>query len=224
MQLLGWIGTTVVAALLGLVVTLLFQDRVAAALARLLARWSFGHGRGRDVAGSWFTWYTVLPERSTSTSAAASVGEVEEIRLRTVGDRVIGANERRSREYFVRGVLRDQTFLTGTWQDLSDGRYHHGGFQLCWPNNGRGMVGKFVGADSENHVNHGVWFWARRPDDLPGLATWAHDSCGYGFDKDAVLAGLARAGVGRAGPAPAPREGADGAPAPQHPDPGRGRR
>lgn len=58
-----------------------------------------------------------------------------------------------------------------------------GGFQLYWSDDGHGMVGKFVGKDSQNHINHGIWIWARDMDALSDLAYWAATAGGYEFDS-----------------------------------------
>jgi len=52
------------------------------------------------------------------------------------------------------------------------------------------MVGKFVGKDSRNHINHGVWLWARRAERLHDLASWAADAGGYEFDTQAFTEGI----------------------------------
>jgi hypothetical protein len=118
---------------------------------------------------------------------------IEIIRLRKIGKRVFGVTVASRRDYRISGIFQDGKYLTGTWRDSSKGRYHWGGFQLCWLDNGRGMVGKFVGKDSENHINHGIWLWTRDEANLPGLLAWASTRGGYSFDKDRMLKALRRA-------------------------------
>ncbi|WP_405808095.1 hypothetical protein OG729_24380 [Streptomyces sp. NBC_00210] len=86
-------------------------------------------------------------------------------------------------------TLKDATFLTGTWYDHSGERYQWGAFQLCWDDDGKGMIGKFTGKDSQNHINHGVWLWARQAEDLLRLAEIAHQQ-GYQFDLALFQAGI----------------------------------
>jgi hypothetical protein len=88
------------------------------------------------------------------------------------------------------GTLRDNSYFTGTWQDLSGDRYHWGAFQLWWHSKEeRGMVGKFVGKGSDNHIDHGIWLWARDERKLCDLADWAV-SKGYSLDTVSVRAEL----------------------------------
>jgi hypothetical protein len=126
----------------------------------------------------------------TSRSAAMPSGSVEIIRLKQVGTHVSGTNDLKSRNYLILAVLRDRCYLTGTWRDLSEGRYHWGGFQLWLLDNGRGMAGKFVGKDSKNHINHGIWLWAHTEQGLYELADWAASKGGYSFDLARFKHGL----------------------------------
>jgi hypothetical protein len=42
------------------------------------------------------------------------------------------------------------------------------------------MKGKFLGNDSNSHINHGVWIWAREAEQLLSLAEKMHHE-GYDF-------------------------------------------
>jgi hypothetical protein len=121
----------------------------------------------------------------TACSAAASCSPAV-----TVGKRVSGTNDLKSRDYLILAVLRDGCYLTGTRRDLSEGRYHWGGFQLWLLDNGRGMIGKFVGKDSHNHINRGIWLWAHDVQGLYTLADWAASKGGYSFDLSEFKQGL----------------------------------
>jgi hypothetical protein len=184
-----WIAGAVASAFIGLVFTVLFQDRLSIILVNVL-RGVWVGDRRRSISGDWFTYYAVVPDRATSSSAAEPSGSIEVIRLSQVGNRVAGVNTSRSRDYQILAVLRDDSYLTGTWRDFSEGRYHWGGFQLWWLDNGRGLVGKFVGKDSRNHINHGIWLWARKKDDLYRLADWTCSKGGYAFDISDFKSGL----------------------------------
>lgn len=90
------------------------------------------------------------------------------------------------------GTLQAEFYLTGTWRDLSEDGYHWGAFQLWWHPNARGMVGKFAGKGSDNHIDHGIWLWVRdsqKPDDkqrLYDLVNWAADKEKGGYLLDAA--------------------------------------
>jgi hypothetical protein len=179
MSLLIWTVGAIVSAFIGVLLTVLFQDRISEGLLRTMRGFSSDGGR-RTLAGEWYTFYCVSPERGTSPSASAAKGAVEIIRLRQVGSRVAGANSERTRNYTISAVLQADYCLTGTWRNFIDGRYNWGAFQLCWLDNGQGLVGKFAGKDSSNHINHGLWLWARTQDGLYSIANWTATIGGYG--------------------------------------------
>jgi hypothetical protein len=181
MQLLGWAASAIGSAIIGVVLAVLFQDRVADVAAQVLGPMA-SIGRGRRISGTWFTYWIVVPEATSSSSAKRPSPEIAVIQLRRVGSRVVGIDRHKRRRYVISATLRSGMFLTGTWHDTSNNRYQWGGFQICWDVEGTGMVGKFIGKDSRNHVNHGIWLWARNPNDLPALAEWSAKEGGYKFD------------------------------------------
>lgn len=189
MQWLAWSAGIVFSAFLGVVFTVLLQDQVSDMVARIL-RVIASPNRGRRISGEWFTYWGIVSEPGSSSSAARPSTEVASIRLRRVGERVIGSDRAKGNEYVISATLQAGQFLTGTWHDSSNGRYQWGGFQLCWGDDGSGMVGKFVGKDSQNHINHGIWLWARNVEDLPRLADWAATSGGYQFESALFIRAL----------------------------------
>lgn len=189
MTVLIWLAGALASAIIALLLTLLFQDNISVFLAKT-SRGFWSAAGNRSVTGRWYTYYATIPEEATSPTAAVPSGSVEVIRLRQIGNRVAGANEQKSRDYVIIGVLRNDSYLTGTWRDFSERRYHWGGFQLWWLDSGSGMVGKFIGKDSRNHINHGMWLWARSENGLYELADWAATRGGYGFDVVMFKCGL----------------------------------
>lgn len=189
MALLLWAIGIVAGAFIGLIFTTLLQDQIAIIFVRLLRGLWIYEGQ-RSISGSWYTYYAIIPDHATSASAKKPSGAIEVIRLRRVGSRVTGSNNRASRDYIILGVLRDGCYLTGTWRDLSADRYHWGGFQLWWLNDGAGMVGKFVGKDSKNHINHGIWLWSRAEYGLDNLVDWAADTGGYRINSEQLKSEL----------------------------------
>jgi len=189
MTYLLWVVGIIAGAFLGLVFTILMQDRISILIARALGG-LYIYDSSRSISGDWYTYYVVLADRTTSVSAKIPSKSIEIIRLRRVGSRVTGVNVRESRDYIILGTLRDGSYFTGTWRDVSRDRYHWGGFQLWWLDSGQGMVGKFVGKDSRNHVNHGIWLWCRSEEGLYNLADWAASRGGYRVDAAYLKAGL----------------------------------
>ena len=58
-----WTLGIVVSAFAGLVATILFQDRIAVLLAKVLRGVWIGE-KNRTVSGIWFTYYAVIPDPS----------------------------------------------------------------------------------------------------------------------------------------------------------------
>ena len=52
------------------------------------------------------------------------------------------------------------------------------------------MVGKFAGKDSHNHINHGIWLWARTEGGLYSIADWAATNGGYVSDASELKSRL----------------------------------
>jgi hypothetical protein len=183
MSLLVWIVGAIVSALIGLILTVLFQDQVSIALVKVFRGVGIDHGRS-SLSGNWYSYYYLIVEKGTSESAKKHSHAVLTIRLRQVGNRVAGTGTGKSHNYSALATFEDSC-LTGKWRNAIEGRYSRGTFQLYCHSNGRWMTGKFSGQDSENHINHGVWLWMRRQDDpetltddLTAYAQWSFDK-GY---------------------------------------------
>lgn len=189
MPLLLWVAGAIAAAFVGLVLTLLFEDQVSVILVKTLHGFWINNGH-RNLSGTWYSYYSVSPEWGTSPSAAASNDGILVIRLRQIGNKVAGTSL--SRNYFISASVQD-SYLTGTWRNTLGGRYDWGAFQLWWPS-GQIMAGKFVGRDSRNYINHGIWLWARTEKELNNikLVTLAADF-GYVSDIDALRVRLGAA-------------------------------
>lgn len=181
MSLMLWVAGAVASALVGLMITILFQDRISAILVRAVPGFWITTNR-RSLSGIWYSYYAVSPEHGTSFTAAPA-DAVLLIRLRQIGSRVAGTSARESRNYAISAALQGDFYLTGTWRNFTGGRYDWGAFQLYWPSGSTGMAGKFVGKDSQNHINHGIWLWGRTEKDLHEMVARAVK---LGYASDAV--------------------------------------
>lgn len=170
MSLLLWTAGAVFSALVGLLITVLFQDRVSVALLKVLRGFRVDRNN-RNLSGKWYSYFYIAPESGQSRTAAA-MNRILTIRLRQVGTRVAGTGTENSRNYFALATFREP-YLTGTWRNSIDGRNSWGAFQLLCHDNGRWMAGKFVGKDSGGHINHGLWLWAQTADELYQVVEWA---------------------------------------------------
>ena len=132
---------------------------------------------GRALSGNWYSHYVVFPEKGTSSSAEEQKYTILEIQLSQAGSEVAGTGTGKSENYFISATIQE-SYLTGTWQNAIDERHSWGAFQLARHDNSRWMIGKFVGKDSDSHINHGIWLWARKKEELYAAARWA-DKKGY---------------------------------------------
>jgi hypothetical protein len=184
-----WVASAIGSALIGLLLTILFQDRVSLVIAKLLqGRW-LGEAQ-RDLSGTWHTYYSVIRDDGL-IAATSSTPAYEVVWLRQVGGRVTGTSANKSlRDFIVIATFHDNSYLTGTWRNTKHKRHYWGGFQLHLLANGYGMVGRFVGKDSNNRVNHGIWLWARNNEGLHKVAEWAVQSGGYALSLAALKSSI----------------------------------
>ncbi len=141
-------------ALLGLFAGTLFSDLLKNGLAEIYVR--VLRPAARPISGDWNTkyWY--------DTPTGARVERSDRIRLRQLGRRAWGRNEGTSdHRYRMKGQIRNDSFLTGTWDSVKNGVTFHGTFQLWITHDGREMNGKWLGLDDPNIVNHGEWHWTK---------------------------------------------------------------
>ncbi|MCI3277020.1 hypothetical protein [Streptomyces cylindrosporus] len=178
--------TSLPGAVVGLVITVLFEDQLKNTAAHLIGRI---RRPNREIAGKWATYWGVTSDPTSSPTARETTTTIVTFDLKRLLTRVTGRDIERATSG-IEASLKDATFLTGTWWDHTGERYQWGAFQLWWSPDGQGMIGKFIGKDSRNHINHGIWLWARDKYDLPKLAEKANNR-GYPFDDlDAFLEGI----------------------------------
>lgn len=169
--------TSLPGAVVGLILAVLFEDPLKDTAARVVGR---VRRPNREIAGEWATYWGVESDPTSSPTARVTTTTIMTFSLQHLRSRVTGRDAERSAAG-ITASLKDETFLTGTWYDHTGERYQWGSFQLWWSPNGQGMIGKFTGKDSRNHINHGIWLWARKEHDLLKLADIASER-GYQFD------------------------------------------
>lgn len=189
MGVLVWSFSTLLSALIGVVLTVLFQDRISEMAIRVSGS-LLTASRTRSISGKWYTYWEIIPDPGTSSTASSPHNGIDIIQFRRVGNRVVGKDQAKGYTYAISAALASEAFLTGTWQDFTRNQHQWGSFQMYWEDSGWAMVGKFLGKDRNNHVNHGVWLWAREPEELPGLASWAKEVAGYDFDLQRFAMGI----------------------------------
>ncbi|MFF7566643.1 hypothetical protein ACFZB4_42640 [Streptomyces pseudovenezuelae] len=186
MGVLQWVAVGIAGWLLTAVLTALFQDQITELLARAVTR---VRPPGREVAGIWKTYWGVVPDdEGSSLTARQPSNVIVTFDLKRFRGQVTGRDTKHASSQ-IKATLIDKTFVTGTWKDDSGDRYQWGAFQLHWDSDGNGMIGKFTGKDSRNHINHGIWLWARDKNRLLDLARAAARQ-GYEFNLQEFEIGI----------------------------------
>ena len=83
------------------------------------------------------------------------------MRVRQFGNRVFIRFKNEALEFFARGRIDGGRYLTGTWQDETEGGYH-GAFQLIIDPKTRDMSGRWIGYSTQGVVKEGLWLWTAR--------------------------------------------------------------
>lgn len=176
----------VLGAVIGVITDTLLRDWIESVVVRLPAGLVV-RPRRADIRGTWFTLWLVSPE-GPNAQPLRSRG-VQEIKLSQLGNQVIGRGEDKE-HYRIRATL-DHRVLTGTWENPYKGSDYDGSLQLIWDAEGKWILGKFLGKSRNNHINHGVWLWAREREELLPLARYMIRA-GYKFELEQVKRILAR--------------------------------
>jgi hypothetical protein len=80
--------------------------------------------------------------------------------LKQVGPFVIGNNlSQEAHAHRLNGRIEGETFLTGTWENISEGEMRHGAYQLVLSHRGSEMKGRWIGFDANNVIQDGPWAW-----------------------------------------------------------------
>jgi len=141
-----WIILPVAGAIIAIPITLLFSEPINEILAKVYRGLS---DKRRNISGIWTASYTRL-----DTDGIDPV--TESIRLRQIGNRVIGKRVN-DKNYRLEGKLREG-FLTGTWYDPRNNSFYHGAFQFVLDDGGQSITGRWVGFSSNRkNIRFGDW-------------------------------------------------------------------
>lgn len=145
------IGTFMAGVVLAAVSQVLLQEPLHHFLARII---SGGLPRpGRHIRGIWECCYR-YPTEGTYRY------EQQLMRLSQVGPFVVARNvTSQSHVHRLSGRLKSSTYLSGRWENLTEGEIWHGTFQLVLHPTGTTMLGKWLGFDSQGDVEVGPWAW-----------------------------------------------------------------
>jgi hypothetical protein len=161
---LGFVSI-LVGALISMVLTLLFSDRIKQGLMPLIMRLNSSEKRG--IEGKWVATFSLSVDDNVSHFT-------EVIQINQSFGMVIGHIVPDPRNYEqlhsveaqkplrIRGELVDNRYLTGTWFHPIEIQRYHGAFQLLLSPSGDRMNGRWIGfSESMNQVDIGEWIWVR---------------------------------------------------------------
>ena len=120
-------------------------------LARILSGWM--PRKTRNARGIWECCYRYQ---------AGGVLRYEQqlMRLYQVGTFVVVRNVKyQSHKHRLTGRLDSSLYLTGRWENMSEGEIWHGTYQFVLHTDGRKMRGKWLGFNSNAVVQQGPWVW-----------------------------------------------------------------
>ncbi len=97
----------------------------------------------------------------TSNSQNFSDENEGDVQLYQIGKQVYGSIQHEKSNFSISGTIDKDMYLTGVWEDLTDGNNYKGAFQLYIFKYGTHMAGKWVGYSETNNINTGDWVWKR---------------------------------------------------------------
>jgi len=147
--LLTAVGTFLLAMLLSPFFAPVVEHLAASTLGVLWRR------SGADLRGRWRSTYRYVSE------GQQRVG-IQLMKLTQIGKVVHGRNIGGSspHRHTIRMTL-DGDFVTGIWRNTMKGARHRGVLQLRMKANGNEMTGRWIGFDSNAHIQDGEWEWER---------------------------------------------------------------
>lgn len=142
-----------IAAVAGVVATVLLQDRLEQSVFAVLGRIWGGWRRGtRGIEGYWYSvfWYRGI---DGSTHPIASI-----LRIRRIGQRVSMTTESgEGASYQASGSISLGRYVTSTWRNHAGASIYNGACQFIRSPEGDVLAGSWVGWNKDQHVSMGPW-------------------------------------------------------------------
>lgn len=164
MSVLLWVISTIGAAIIGLLVSVFFDEPLKKFLTPLIVKTSV---KKRSIAGTWVTTFTYNKQNTTENY-------IEVIELHKRLGVVIGRVVPDARNYpalrlvekdkpiRLRGEVFREKYLTGVWFHPIETDRFQGSFQLIISNDKQSMSGKWLGfSESKEIIDSGDWEWKR---------------------------------------------------------------
>ncbi len=153
------LANLVLAALLALVFRILLEDRVAALLVRYFG--GLAPSRRRRITGIWYSvyWYWGINDeinKSTHLLKFKNLGS-------WVSAQTISGPHNR---YQMRGRLKYESHITGTWDNIVGDNVYHGAFQTIIEPEGDIMSGRWLGFNKRHVIGGGPWIMVRITKDV----------------------------------------------------------
>ncbi|MEI8213455.1 MAG: hypothetical protein WCI02_15010 [Planctomycetota bacterium] len=140
--------------LLGVILTIVLNEPVQSAAARLAA--GFVPRSPRNLTGLWRLeyGYVVRGVKKKETQIVEISSFAGSVYGRTVFSQV--------HKYEIKGRLKQELYFTGHWHSILPGQAYHGAFQLILHPDGSELSGKWLGfSEKLQTVNHDTWVWQR---------------------------------------------------------------
>jgi hypothetical protein len=141
-------GAAVLAALAAYAVPTI--ERLSAATIGTVWRWG-----AADLRDQWRSTYQYRSEGESKTGV--QLMQISQIGRLAHARNIGGTSPHR---HVIRMRISGD-YVTGEWRNVTRGTRHHGVFQLRIKANGREMVGRWVGFDSDANIQDGYWIWER---------------------------------------------------------------
>ena len=148
--------------ILGIIIATLFQYLLSFPLYNLLSKIMLGiiPKPKRGLTGIWEGLYAYPSKDSLKF-------EHQIMEIKQVGKYVKGKNLiSQAHNHKISGKIRNNTYFTGEWENVSNGEIWHGSFQFILHHNGQNMRGRWVGFDSKGVIQNGQWLWRLVSKDL----------------------------------------------------------
>ena len=148
---LEWLGLAIIAGFIGVLLTIFFTDFIYSIIARFIG--GIFPVNARYFKGIWESTYQYESHGKLNTTTQLMV--LQRFGSFTFGKSIFGNVHRHQ----IWGKIRDEFYLTGTWENILPGVRYYGAFQYYLFPDGKLMKGTWVGFGSEHQIKYGHWTW-----------------------------------------------------------------
>jgi len=153
-DLIGSFGIWGAGIVAGVIVTLLLNDPVYYALARLFGS---GFGKKSSLKGNWKSNFRYQTNGNWQEDDPS-------FQIRQFGHHFVGSGLSAidQSQYSVKGKLTTEGIAIGEWHETTrDGRYYFGPFQLILNATANELDGRWIGYSRKGRIQSGPWTWKK---------------------------------------------------------------